>query len=146
MSEKDTIKLLRACGAEARTGIAALTDALRCAEDTRLRLIIAESRNERAKTGRIVNGLLDAYGYKQRYPAHMSSGLHRLKTAIIANTNPTDSALAKLVERGCGAGIKYLSRRIGRFDGASAAAGKTACDLIESQRQLSERIQPYTLL
>ncbi len=126
MNLEDTLRLLRECSAGAKMGVSSLTDTLRGAEDPQLRNLLAESRNEHARIGLTVDGLLGAYGVPGKAPPKMASGMSRVKSALMLGIRPLDATVADLVTDGCNTGVKSLSRHVNRCEGASGPASQAA--------------------
>ncbi len=143
MNEEDTLQLLRECSAGVKMGITSLTDTLREAEDSQLRNLLAESRNEHARIGLTVDGLLGAYGVPGKSPPKMAVGMSRMKTALKLSVRPKDETVAALVTDGCNTGVKSLSRHLNRCEGASNPASQAAKDLIDSELHLADSLRRY---
>lgn len=143
MIENDTIELLRECDAGIKMGVASIDEVLEETEDTELKKILQQSKNEHEKMKDETQVLLDEYHDEGKEPNPMAKSMSWMKTNWKLMTEKSDSTIADLMTDGCDMGVKSLARYLNQYEAADEKSKDIAKRLINLEEKLSKDIQKF---
>lgn len=143
MTEQDTVRLLRECDQGVRMGIGSISEVLDSVENTQMRSVILDCKNEHeGLKERIREGLLQC-GDQGKQPGVMAKSMSWMKTNAMLAMDPSDRTVADLLVEGCDMGVRSLSRYLNQYKAADENSRNIAEELIRSEADLSVALRGY---
>lgn len=143
MIEKDTIRLLRECGAGIKMGISSISEVMPHVDDPSLRRILSESRKQHEMLENEVDSRLGMFMDEGKEPNPMAKGMSRLKTGMKLAMDDSDKTVADLMTDGCNMGVKSLNKYLNQFKAADEKSKDIAKRLINMEQKLTDDISSY---
>ena len=143
MIEKDTIKLLRECDAGVKMGTKSISDVLDNVKNEKLRVLLADCKEEHSKLDVNLQSLLTKYHDDGKDPQPVASAMSWLKTNVKLAIDDSDKQIADLMTDGCDMGVKSLSRYLNQYAAADEQSKDIAKKLIAIESKLSEDLRAF---
>lgn len=143
MNNSDTIKLLQECDAGSKMAVTSIDEVLEKVSDSKMKHLLAESRDRHEKLGNEIHALLDGYDREEKDPPAMAKGMSWLKTNMKLGMDNSDATVADLITDGCNMGIKSLNKYLNEYGQADASAKKLCKELTEIEAQLCTKLESY---
>lgn len=143
MSDEDTVKLLRECSSGIEMAVASIDEVVEKANDTKLKQLLTDFKEQHEKIGDVVKNLLIKYDEKQKSPNPIAKGMSWIKTNIMTTVESKDATIADLIVDGCNMGVKSLSRFLNQFANADEESISITNQLISLEEKLSKDLRKY---
>ena len=131
MNENDTILLLRECDSGLKMAISSLDE------------VLDVIKNKHQTLKKEIDQLLKENNIKEKEPSLMAKSMSWLKMNFKIQMNEDDQTIASLLFEGCSMGIESLFKYLHQYDHADTKIKKLTYDLIEIEKELSDKIQNY---
>ena len=136
MAVQDSIYLLKECDAGTKMAMASLDDVKDRTQNTELKSILLESRQQHELIMEQIHKLLDSIGTAEKDPNPMARGMSAVKTGVKMGLDDSDQTVADLITTGCGMGIKSLHKYLNQYKAAETVARAVCRMLIAVEEQL----------
>lgn len=143
MSENDTVRLLRQCGAGAKMGVASIDGVIGSVENDALHALLRESKKRHEQLHSRAAELLSQLGSEDKEPNPVARGMSFMKTGMKMMSQKPDAAAADLIVDGCNMGVKSLARYLNQYPTAQQPAKDVASELIVEEEGLAKDVRPY---
>ena len=143
MIERDTIKLLRECGAGVKMGASSLHDVLQHGRSEKLKQLLSDCRKEHDQLDSEIQGLLDRYRDEGKEPNPIAAKMAEMKTKMDLTVHDSDETIADLMTDGCNMGVKSLSRYLNQYKAADEVSKDIAKRLIALEARLAADIRGF---
>lgn len=143
MNENDTILLLRECDSGLKMAISSLDEVLDVIKNKHFKNQCIESKNKHQTLKKEIDQLLKENNIKEKEPSLMAKSMSWLKMNFKIQMNEDNQTIASLLFEGCSMGIESLFKYLHQYDHADTKIKKLTYDLIEIEKELSDKIQNY---
>ena len=143
MIEKDTIKLLRECDAGVKMGIKSITDVISNVKNEKLRVLLADCKEEHEKLDVQIQSKLTKYHDEGKDPEPVATAMSWIKTNVKLAVNESDKTIADLMTDGCNMGVKSLNRYLNQYKAADEFTKDITKRLINLEEKLAIDIRCF---
>lgn len=139
----DTILLLKECDSGLKMAISSLDEVLDVIKNQKFKEICITSKNKHQTLKNEVDHLLKEHHLQEKEPSLLAKSMSWLKMNFKIQMNDDDQTIASLLFEGCSMGIESLFKYLHQYDHADTKIKKLTYDLIEIEKELSDKIQNY---
>ncbi len=143
MIEQDTIKLLRECDAGIKMGVSSIDDVLPYVNDSKLKKLLSDCKDEHDKLKSEINELLDKYHDDGKEPNPMAKSMSWMKTNVKLVMSESDGTIADLMTDGCNMGVKSLNKYLNQYKAADEVSKDITKRLINLEEKLTVDIRSF---
>ena len=143
MIEQDTIKLLRACDAGVKMGVASIDDVLEYVRSDLFKERLTVCKQEHQQLEKEIQTLLDQYHDDGKDPNPIAKGMSWMKTNMKLGMDNSDQTIADLMTDGCNMGVKSLNKYLNKYKAADEVSKDIAKRLINLEEKLAIDIRQF---
>ena len=143
MTKRDSICLLRECDAGADMAIYAMEVTGKTVKNRALRRALRDCRQHHLSLKARITEQLNVFSADPKALPSMTKLMAWMKIRWRMLLNPSDRTAAQMLIRGCRMGTEALQKYLDQYPAATAEARALAAELICSEEQLCEQLQPF---